>query len=1254
MIVEFLSNKKKVKRLAEGLLSVTLSLIIGLSSLAIIPYVSLTAEAATQYTSGYYTYERLDSVHAKIVDVDSNISGAVTIPETLDGYTVSVIGRYAFSWLQNITSVVVPSGVTTIDNGAFSGCSKLSSVSLPENLTYIYDSAFNGCDALKNIVIPDSTIYLGSYAFAYCDSLSSVSLGAKLTRIGSYAFYNCENLAKFSVSSSNTRLKLTNGALVLDYGLICYPAAKSGTSFTVPSGITSLEPGAFSMCKNLKNVTIPNSVVRITYNVFKDCENLTTVSLPSSVKKIGYSSFSGCSSLNSIDISNVNELDTGVFSGCSSLTSITLSDKLTEIPGSLFSGCEKLKSVKIPNSVTIINKAAFSGCTSLSTISLGKNISKIRSRAFLNTGYYNNSSNCENGILYLDDYLIASNNTVDKVIVKSDCSLIADSAFYYNDKLTSIRIPNDSKDDKVGVKYIGDLAFSGCSKLTDVYLGEGIEEIGPEAFYYCNNLKSIILPKGVTTIAYGAFQGCYQLEKVHLPNTVKRIESSAFGYCDALKKVYFFGQENEWNSVSVSSYNNDMLKNAEKIYSFKKEYTEGYDKEVTRNNEYVNNYLGAAGQAMNDFCVPGITEEMVPQGLTYYPEKKWFLISAYHKNDDISNDEKNSSVIYALNEEGEFVAQFNLMRAEGAKPCRIHAGGIAVSGNNLYLTYDYEKDDTSYKSVIAYIPLSDLDVPENTLKDVWVKGSVNLGHLMNNTGTAYLNYSEEGILWTGNFYCSRAEAIIAGAESTRDKVGWDTPASDVSDSIMLGYKLSNYQDSQSEWNAFKKIVSDFGATYVINLPDKYNGIQGATIHKGVIYLSRAKWFLGKTNDWSTILAHEIQLSDNSCISLPESNWIKTYNLPGGENIFIKGDYMYSVYEASALSECGKFNWEIKSAKTDVIWQTNIKEMLKNTTLGTVNCPVDVEIYEKDTGELVGKITDNVVDSEIANKAISIPVEVDGDTKSYWLPSNKNYEVVLIGNDSGKMDYTVSLFDENAKIKERTNNFDVDLSDELSYSSEVDKNTDNLSEIALNMDDGTLIAPDQYFKNIEEAKVSISTSSNIGGTVTDSFSAYCGDKVTVMAFSEPGYIFYGWYENDILVSTSSEYSFVIKNNKTLKAEFTAFSIFEPSTTTINYGDSIILHAGIDGTLPAGTYIEWTVSNGNFIYSVSEDGTTCTLSPSASGSTVFTATIYDSEGNELATDEQEMTSKAGFFQKIIAFFKKIFGLTKVIPQAFKVAY
>lgn len=134
---------------------------------------------------------------------------------------------------------------------------------------------------------------------------------------------------------------------------------------------------------------------------------------------------------------------------------------------------------------------------------------------------------------------------------------------------------------------------------------------------------------------------------------------------------------------------------------------------------------------------------------------------------------------------------------------------------------------------------------------------------------------------------------------------------------------------------------------------------------------------------------------------------------------------------------------------------------------------------------------------------------------------------------------------------------------------------------------------------------------------------------------------GGLTNNIDAPEIPDYNSSVVDSSTVKT---------PSTSTINYGDSIVLHVD-PAKIPAGGYVEWYSSNGNFSGFVSTNGASCTISPSKSGKTTFTALIFDEEGNIVSADTQEMTSKAGFFQKIIAFFKGLFGLNKTIPNIFK---
>ena len=107
----------------------------------------------------------------------------------------------------------------------------------------------------------------------------------------------------------------------------------------------------------------------------------------------------------------------------------------------------------------------------------------------------------------------------------------------------------------------------------------------------------------------------------------------------------------------------------------------------------------------------------------------------------------------------------------------------------------------------------------------------------------------------------------------------------------------------------------------------------------------------------------------------------------------------------------------------------------------------------------------------------------------------------------------------------------------------------------------------------------------------------------------------------------------------------FHIQSPSTTSIRHKDGIKLHANIEGTAPAGSYVVWTSDNNNFKTEEINNGNSLKIVSDSNGKTTFTATLYSADCEILATDSIEMKSKAGFFDKIGGFFRYLFGTTKV---------
>ena len=217
------------------------------------------------------------------------------------------------SFRDQITSVVVSPGVTSIGNLAFTRFSKLIHVDIADSVVSIGEHVFSECSSLTNITVPQSVTYIGVKAFDSCTNLSSITLSNNITSIGTYAFNNCTNL----------------------------------TSITIPGSVTSIGWGAFSNCTKLTSITIPDSVTTINPCAFKNCSSLTSITIPGSVTSIGPNAFENCTNLTSITIpDSVTTIGLEAFKNCSSLASITIPGSVTSIGSNVFDGCTRLNDIR--------------------------------------------------------------------------------------------------------------------------------------------------------------------------------------------------------------------------------------------------------------------------------------------------------------------------------------------------------------------------------------------------------------------------------------------------------------------------------------------------------------------------------------------------------------------------------------------------------------------------------------------------------------------------------------------------------------------------------------------------------------------------------------------------------------------------------------------------------------------------------------------------------------------------------------------
>lgn len=140
--------------------------------------VTVTGEAPVYSGGNFTTKENADGT-LTITGIEGKQS-TVTIPDTIDGKTVTAIGDDAFMWDEYVVALTIPATVKKIGANAFYYCPKLASISFltdGENGTEtIGEWAFYRCTALKSVIFPSTLKTVGDYAFEYCKLLTRVDI----------------------------------------------------------------------------------------------------------------------------------------------------------------------------------------------------------------------------------------------------------------------------------------------------------------------------------------------------------------------------------------------------------------------------------------------------------------------------------------------------------------------------------------------------------------------------------------------------------------------------------------------------------------------------------------------------------------------------------------------------------------------------------------------------------------------------------------------------------------------------------------------------------------------------------------------------------------------------------------------------------------------------------------------------------------------------------------------------------------------
>ena len=452
-------------------------------------------------------------------------------PEELE-YTI--FKDYYEDWEDyNITSIIIPTQITSIGHYAFQSYAELISITIPNSITFIGDYSFSYCQMMSKII---------------CNAINPPELGNGVfddirTRHCTVpegcedAYLNSDWAIYFDSFGPPIEIKYTATAKISSEWItencsdnVFDESTGKGILYTTNGDIGEY---AFSRCTALTSITIPESIIHIGYSAFYGCDNMT---------KVYY---------NAINCETDSDSRQPLFGD--NITEFILGNNVEIIPNGLCIRCSNLTSINISASVIEIGTSVFDYCSSLTSIVVDSNNSVFDSR-----------NNCNAIIVTSTNTLIQGCKTT---IIPDSVTSIGNWAFANCISLISLTIPNS-------VTSIGNWAFANCISLISLTIPDSITEISSYAFQNCSGLISITIPDSITSISEYTFQYCSGLTSVTIGKSIHWISVSAFGSCTNLTSVTCLATNPPiLDSGNFAVQNNILYVPAESVSIYRGEHT---------------------------------------------------------------------------------------------------------------------------------------------------------------------------------------------------------------------------------------------------------------------------------------------------------------------------------------------------------------------------------------------------------------------------------------------------------------------------------------------------------------------------------------------------------------------------------------------------------------------------------------------------------------------------------------------------------